>query len=276
LEEEKKFITYKVVNLENKKIGFELLIRGEKKVFTPEQCMGFYLKKVKTYFEKNNLNSKEIVISCPTYATNAERQAYLDAAEIAGIKCIRLINESTACALTYGFFRKSDLDAEKHRTVAFVDFGHSKLTITFAQFLKGKMKILATHSDKNLGARHIDYLLFELLGGEFAKKYGCDPRENIRCRLRLLDSIEKMRKLLTSNKEADVICEALLEDEDLKRHFNRDDLELLMAPFVVNFRKCLEDALTNSGKYSIFYTSYANKSGRQSNFIPCFWRFVGN
>ena len=48
LEEEKKFITYKVVDLENKKIGFEVVVRGEKKVFTPEQVMGYYLKKVKT------------------------------------------------------------------------------------------------------------------------------------------------------------------------------------------------------------------------------------
>ena len=136
-----------------------------------------------------------------------------------------MINESTATALTYGFFRKADLDEKKPRSVAFVDFGHSKLTVTFASFTKGQMKIIATHSDKNLGARQIDYVLFDLLAAEFEKKYGCDPRESPRARLRLLDSIEKARKLLTSNKEADVICESLMEDEDLKRHFLREDLE---------------------------------------------------
>jgi molecular chaperone DnaK (HSP70) len=73
LEEEKKFITYKVANLENKKIGFELVLRGEKKVLTPEQVMGFYLRKARTYFEEAGLKSKEIVISVPSYATNAER-----------------------------------------------------------------------------------------------------------------------------------------------------------------------------------------------------------
>lgn len=146
-------MTYKVVELENRKIGFELLCRGDRKVFTPEQVMAFYLKRVKTYFEKAGMNSKEIVISVPTYASNAERQAYLDAADIAGIKCVRLINESTATALTYGFFRKGDLHEKNERIVAFVDFGHSKLTITFASFLQGKMTILGTHSNKNLGAR---------------------------------------------------------------------------------------------------------------------------
>lgn len=115
--------------------------------------MGFYLKKAKTYFEKSGLTSNEIVIAVPSYASNSERQAYLDAAEIAGIKCIRLINESTAIALTYGFFRKNDLDEKKARVVAFVDFGHSKLTVSFASFKPGKMKSLGSHSNKNLGAR---------------------------------------------------------------------------------------------------------------------------
>ena len=211
--------------------------------------MAFYLKKVKTYFEKAGMPSKEIVIAVPTYCTNSERQAYLDAAEIAGINCIRLISESTAVALSYGFFRKNDLDEKKPRKVAFVDFGHSKLSVTFAEFTKNKMKIISNHSNKNLGARQIDLQLFELLCKEFNDKYGCDPRPNVRCRLRLLDSIEKVRKLLTANKEADVHCESLMEDEDLHRQIKREDLEELVAPFITDFRKCLEEALQMSGKY---------------------------
>jgi len=100
---------------------------------------------------------------------------------------VRLISDGTATALTYGFFRKNDFDKEKARTVAFVDFGHSKLSITFASFLPGKMKIIGSHSDKNMGARQIDFLLADLLGVKFEKKYGSDPRTNPRARLRLLD-----------------------------------------------------------------------------------------
>lgn len=140
------------------------------------------------------------------------------------------------------------MDAKKERVVAFVDFGHSKLTVTYASFLQGKMKVLGTHSNKNLGARQIDFLLFDLLGGEFAKKYGCDPRKSVRCRLRLLDSIEKARKLLSGNKEAEINCEALMEDEDLRKNMKREELEELMGPFITDFRKCLEDSLAASGK----------------------------
>lgn len=132
IEEEMKFITYKVVELENKKLGFEVVVRGEKQVLTPEQVMAAFLKRAKTYFEKAGMMAKEMVLSIPTYASNAERQAYLDAAEIAGIKCVRLLNESTAIAYNYGFFRKADLKKDEPRKVCFVDFGHSKLTITYA------------------------------------------------------------------------------------------------------------------------------------------------
>jgi len=235
LAEEKKFVTYKVVDTDNKKIGFEVVVDGERQVMSPEQVMAFYLKRAKTYFELAGMGSKEIVISVPTYASNVERQAYIDAAEIAGINCVRLINESTATALTYGFFRKADLDNEKPRTVAFVDLGHSKLTITFAQFVKSKMKVLGTFSNRNQGARQIDYQIFNLVSEEFLKKHGCDPRESARARLRLLDSIEKVRKLLTANKEADLHCESLMEDEDLHKVFNREEFEELIGPWTESF-----------------------------------------
>ena len=54
-----------------------------------------------------------------------------------------------------------------------------------------------------MGARQIDYLLFDLFAADFKSKYDCDPRKAVKPRLRLLDAIEKTRKLLTGNKEAD-------------------------------------------------------------------------
>jgi hypothetical protein len=50
--EEKKFITYKTVDLENKQIGFEVVCRGEKHILTPMQVFAFFLRRSKTYFEK--------------------------------------------------------------------------------------------------------------------------------------------------------------------------------------------------------------------------------
>ena len=116
--------------------------------------------------------------------------------------------------------------------VAFVDLGHSKLTVTIATFLRGKMKVICHHSDRNLGARNFDFLLCEKLGEEFMKKYGCDPRKNVRTRLRLLDMIGKQRKILSANLEAVVHLESLMEDEDLHRVIKRTEFEELIQPLL--------------------------------------------
>ena len=170
-----------------------------------------------------------MVFAVPSYFSNTERQAFLDAIEIADLKCLRIINESTAVALTYGFFRKPELPEKgEPRVVAFVDLGHSKLTVTIASFLAGKMKVISHNSDRNLGARNFDYELVEKLGEEFKKKYGCDPRKNVKTRLRLLDVIEKQRKILSANLEATVHIESLMEDEDLHRNIKRTEFEELI------------------------------------------------
>lgn len=235
LNAEQQYTTYKIVPLENKKIGFEVAIRGQTQVVTPEQVLAYYLRKTKTFFENSGITTNDIVISVPSYYSNVERQGILDAAEIAGLKCIRLINDSTAIALNYGFFRKADLPDKDARNVVFVDLGHSKTTVTIASFLKGKTRIIIHKSDRNMGARNMDALLVEILGGEFAKKYGADPRKNVRARLRMLDVIEKQRKILSGVKQATIHLESLLEDEDLHKNLERSEFEKLIEPMIADF-----------------------------------------
>mmetsp|Transcript_18144 Transcript_18144/g.31008 ORF Transcript_18144/g.31008 Transcript_18144/m.31008 type:complete len:96 (+) Transcript_18144:697-984(+) len=90
-------------------------------------------------------------------------------------------------------------------------------------------KILYHHSDRNLGARQIDYALLETFAAEFKAKNGVDPMSNQRCRLRMLDQVEKLRKLLTANKESELNCESLMEDIDFRRKVTREELEMLAA-----------------------------------------------
>lgn len=100
------------MNLPNKKFGFEFTHNGNKMTLTPEQILASYLKLISLNIRNQGItNYSEMVISIPSYATNTERQAYLDAAEIAGIKCVRLINDSTAVALTYEYQKKNELSA---------------------------------------------------------------------------------------------------------------------------------------------------------------------
>lgn len=73
LQEELKYITYKTSIIDNKKIGIEVVCRGEKLVLTPEQVLACFLKKAKVYFEKDGMMGNEMVISVPSYASNVER-----------------------------------------------------------------------------------------------------------------------------------------------------------------------------------------------------------
>lgn len=110
------------------------------------------------------------------------------------------------------------------------------------------MKILCHHSDRNLGARNMDYLLLEKLGEEFTKKYGVDPRKQVRSRLRMLDIIEKQRKVLSANLEATIHLESLLEDEDLHKNLKRAEFEELIQPIIEKFGVVLQEAFALSGK----------------------------
>ena len=221
---------------------------GNKHTLTVEQIIAFYLTRLKKFYEQAEIVSKDIVISVPSYCSNVERQSILDAAEIAGLKCLRLINESTAISLQYGFFRKKDLDAKEERRVVLVDIGHSKTTVTIASFIQGKTKIICHKSDRNLGARDFDWAILDLVGGEFQKKFGGDPRKNPRCIVRMLEAIEKTRKMLSSVPDSPLNIDYLLDEEDLNRLIKRDEFEQLIDPLLRRFTDLLKATLTESGK----------------------------
>ena len=102
---------------------------GEPRQFTPEQIMTSLLKDLKAIAEADQGSTiTDCAISVPVYFTEAERLAMLNAASLAGLKCLRLMNEPTAIALSWGIF-KSDLPEDKPMHVAFVDVGHSSLQV---------------------------------------------------------------------------------------------------------------------------------------------------
>jgi heat shock protein 4 len=94
------------------------------------------------------------VVSVPTYFTEAERRAMLDAAHIAGLMCLRLLNETTATALAYGIY-KTDLPEDVPVNVAFVDVGHTatqvRVTLCDAFGLKCCMMLYSCKTMSGLG-----------------------------------------------------------------------------------------------------------------------------
>ena len=243
---EQKHVTFKTKIGQNNKLQFPVTHQGVDHLFSIEQVLALYLVKLKEFYELAG-HKCEGVFTVPSYYTNVERQGLLDAIEIAGIKCFRIITESTAIALNYGFFRRKDFTNENPRVVAFVDLGHSKTTITMARFTKNDVVIVSHISDRNLGGRDFDLAVMEKLGGEFEQKHGCDPREGPRTRLRMMESIEKARKILSADKEAGINIDFLMEEEDMNRALKRDEFEEIIAPIMTRFEKLLCEALVISG-----------------------------
>lgn len=131
VQHELKFIPYRTEERPDGGIGIRVNYLDDEHVFSPEQLTAMLFTKLKETSESAlGAQVNDCVIAVPISATNAERVALLDSANIAGFNVLRLMNETTAVALSYGFY-KQDLPAleEKPRNVIFVDFGNASLQV---------------------------------------------------------------------------------------------------------------------------------------------------
>uniref|UniRef100_A0A4W5LYD1 Heat shock protein 4b n=1 Tax=Hucho hucho TaxID=62062 RepID=A0A4W5LYD1_9TELE len=170
-------------------------------------------------------------IKVPCYYTDAERRSVVDAAQIAGLNCLRLMNETTAVALAYGIY-KQDLPApeEKPRIVVFVDIGHSGYQTSVCAFNKGKLKILATACDPELGGKDFDEMLVRHFCEEFGKKYKLDVKTKPRALVRLYQECEKLKKLMSANSsDLPLNIECFMNDIDVSGKLNRGQFEEMCA-----------------------------------------------
>lgn len=245
LEEESKYATALPSVDSNGKVLFEIDYKGEKESVYPEAAMGIFFDKLKQNWQGAGYDTKDIVVSVPDYFTVAERKAMIEAINIADLNCTALINESSAVALAYGFFKRSQFEADKPRIVGFIDMGQSKTTISYVSFTKANQKVLSVTSERFCGAREFDLDLAKFFSDVFKKKYGTEPIKSNKIKLRMMDAICKIRKILTVNKEATISIESLMDDEDLSHLLTREEFEKIVAPTIENFRKVLKKSIQN-------------------------------
>lgn len=239
---------YRVEERPDGSIGIRVNYMDEEHVFSPEQITAMLFTKLK--FDATAALQTQIydcVITVPSYYTNAERKALLDASGIAGLNCLRLINETTATALSYGFY-KQDLPApeETPRNVIFVDFGHSAIQVSACAFNKGKLKMLAATSDL-VGGRDIDMLLADHFSKDFINKYKLDPRTNKKALLRLLTEIEKLKKQMSANStKLPLNIECFMNDTDVNSSIQRMDMEEICKSLFFRIEDVMKRCLRES------------------------------
>ncbi|KAM9204154.1 heat shock protein 105 kDa isoform 2-T2 [Mergus octosetaceus] len=232
VQKEKEKLSYDLVPMKNGGVGVKVMYMDEEHIFSVEQISAMLLTKLKETAESNLKKPvTDCVISVPSFFTDAERRSVLDAAQIVGLNCLRLMNDMTAVALNYGIY-KQDLPApeEKPRIVVFVDMGHSAFQVSACAFNKSKLKVLGTAFDPFLGGRNFDAKLVDYFCAEIKTKYKLDPKSKVRALLRLYQECEKLKKLMSSNStDIPLNIECFMNDTDVSGKMNRSQFEELCA-----------------------------------------------
>lgn len=248
VQEDLKNVPYRVEERADGGIGLRVNYLDQDHVFTPEQVTAMLFTKLKETSEvalKKPI--KDCVITVPSFYTSAERSALIDAAQIAGLNILHLLNETTAIALLYGFY-KTDLPPpeEKPLNVVFVDFGQSQLQVSTCAFNRGKLKMICSAWDQ-VGGRNIDSILAEYFATDIQKKYKVNARQNPRAYLRLLTEVEKIKKQMSANStKLPLNIDCFIDEIDVHSSMSRTDMEELCADVLKRIetvcRKCLQDS----------------------------------
>ncbi|KAL6920786.1 hypothetical protein ACHAP8_004901 [Fusarium lateritium] len=244
---EQQYVTAPLVDV-NGQVGAEVNYLGKKENFTATQLVGMYLSKIKqTAGAELKLPVQDVCMSVPPWFTDVQRRALIDAAEIAGLRVLRLINDGTAAALGWGI-TKLDLPApeEQARRVCFIDIGHSSYTVSIVEFKKGELAVKATTWDKDFGGRDFDRALVDHLAKEFKGKYKVDIMTHGRALARTIAAAEKTKKILSANQQAPVNIESLMNDIDASAMITRQEFEAMIEPLLQRTHLPLEEALSQA------------------------------
>ena len=222
---------------------------GEPATFSATQLYAMFLGRLKDTAQRELKTAvSDVVIAVPVWYTDIQRRAVQDAAEVAGLNPLRLINDTTATALGYGI-TKTDLPpvGEPAKIIAFVDIGHSDYSVSIVSFNKGQLVVKGTAYDRHFGGRDLDHALVEHFADEFKAKYKIDVRSNKKALFRLSAAVEKLKKILSANAVAPLSVESIMEDIDASSALKREDFEALIAPLLERTISPLERALADAG-----------------------------
>ncbi|KDN10634.1 Fe-S protein assembly chaperone HscA [Gilliamella sp. Imp1-1] len=174
-----------------------------------------------------------VVITVPAYFDDAQRQATKDAAKLAGLHVLRLLNEPTAAAIAYG------LDSGKEGIIAVYDLGGGTFDISILRLNKGVFEVLATSGDSALGGDDFDRLLADYIKEKLGLSNNIDPYINQK-----ISSQATEIKILLSEQDLAVFS---LDNQSLT--ITRQQFQQLIEPLLKRTlavcRRALKDAEIN-------------------------------
>ncbi|AJV44927.1 CPA_1a_G0029830.mRNA.1.CDS.1 [Saccharomyces cerevisiae] len=237
-----KHLPFNVVNKDGKP-AVEVSVKGEKKVFTPEEISGMILGKMKQIAE-DYLGTKvtHAVVTVPAYFNDAQRQATKDAGTIAGLNVLRIVNEPTAAAIAYGL-DKSD---KEHQIIVY-DLGGGTFDVSLLSIENGVFEVQATSGDTHLGGEDFDYKIVRQLIKAFKKKHGIDVSDNNKALAKLKREAEKAKRALSSQMSTRIEIDSFVDGIDLSETLTRAKFEELNLDLFKKTLKPVEKVLQDSG-----------------------------
>merc|ERR1711957_290402 len=222
VQSDKKLLPYDVVNKDGKPY-ISVDIKGEKKLYSPEEISSFILIKMKQIAE--NFLGREVkhaVITVPAYFNDSQRQSTKDAGQISGLNVLRIINEPTAGAIAYGLDKK-----DKERNILVFDLGGGTFDVSLLTIESGVFEVIATNGDTHLGGEDFDNRVLEFLLKTLKKKYQKDLSKDKTALQKLKTEIEKAKRTLSSTTQTTIEIDQLVEDFDFKETLSRAKFEEL-------------------------------------------------
>ena len=240
--EDQKLVPYSIVDSKNG----DAWVEARKKTYSPSQISAFILQKMKETAEAY-LGEKveQAVITVPAYFNDAQRQATKDAGKIAGLEVLRIINEPTAAALSYGLEKKGA------GTIAVYDLGGGTFDVSILEMGDGVFEVKSTNGDTFLGGEDFDNKIIGYLADEFKKEQGIDLRSDKLALQRLKEAAEKAKIELSSTQQTEVNLPFITADASGPKHLNikltRAKLESLVADLVKRTVGPCKAALKDAG-----------------------------
>lgn len=197
-------------------------IRG--KSYTPQEISAMILQKLKQDAEAFlGEEVTQAVITVPAYFTDAQRQATKDAGTIAGLEVLRIINEPTAAALSYGLDKQ-----DEEQLVLVFDLGGGTFDVSVLQLGDGVFEVKSTSGNNHLGGDDFDNVIVRWMADSFSVQESIDLKTDKMALQRLREAAEKAKIELSSRQTATINLPFITADESGPKHL---ELELSRAKF---------------------------------------------
>ncbi len=229
-----------------RQMGSDQTVQMAGKTYNPQEISAFILRHIKEGIEaETGEKITRAVITVPAYFNEVQRQATMEAGEIAGLTVERIINEPTAAALAHSLGKDDDIRALVY------DLGGGTFDVSVIELNFGVVDVRATAGDNELGGDDFDRLLAEKLAGEFEEEHEIDLKESSQAWARLLRASEEAKIALSTDTHTVISLEYIAEKDDgsplhLHREISRPEFEELISDLLDETIKMLDRAIQDA------------------------------